>query len=76
MVFLFAHLKARLALAIALAAVNTAVGTIFFDGRLKRQFGNCSSAIGAGKVQSRDVDHLAWTSIEVVHNWLIGSFVN
>lgn len=67
-VFLFARLEARLALAVAFAAINFAVSAIFLDGRLKWQLGDSNTAVSAGQVQRRDIIHLARTPIlEVVH---------
>jgi hypothetical protein len=64
-----AWLEAWFALAIALAAINFAVSTIFLDGRLKRELCDSNTAISAGQVQRRDIVHLARTSVlEVVHN--------
>lgn len=69
-VFFICTLEARLALAVALAAINLAVGAVFLDGRLKRQLGDSNTAISAGQVQRRDIIHLARTPIlEVVHIW-------
>jgi hypothetical protein len=65
---LFARLEARLALAVAFAAINFAVSAIFLDGRLKWQLGDSNTAVSAGQVQRRDIIHLARTPIlEVVH---------